>query len=88
MDGMGKMAVGLAITVLTVAVIASLAPAIGGQMETATPTLAADSDWNQSHQTNLQTGGQFFATNFVWVGLLLTIVVAAVGIKLFSNWGV
>lgn len=42
--------------ILVLAIVFMLAPTIGGQMETAMPALAANSNWNSTYNTGLKTG--------------------------------
>jgi len=75
-----------AMALLFIGIIYSLAPTIGGSIEAAEPTLGATSSWNVSHNTDLPTGGGFFAENQVWVGLLFLGLCAGVVIKVIMGY--
>ena len=78
--GMGPLKIGVtaAIALLVIGIVLSMAPAIGGTVEDATPTLGATSSWNSSYNTDMQTGGDFFADYFPFVGLVIMGLLAAI----------
>lgn len=70
-----------AMVLLVIGVILSLAPAIGGTMEDATPTLGATSSWNSSVNTDMIGGGDFFADYFPFIGIVVIGILAGVVLK-------
>lgn len=83
--GMMKVATTAATALLVIAVIVTLGPAIGGTIEDATPTLGASSSWNSSYNTDLPTGGSFWADYFPFVGIVVIGLLAGVVIMMWSR---
>ena len=86
MRGTFGIVVAAAMALLIVGILFSLAPTIGGNVEEASPTLAVNSSWNVTHNTGLEEGGDFFAENQTWVGLLFLGLVAGLVIMMFMRW--
>jgi len=60
--GIFGLLVGAGAGILALVVMLMLMPVIGGQFESSMPALDADSDWNSSYNTDLQTGVQAYET--------------------------
>jgi hypothetical protein len=69
---------GVAIAVLMLAIVFSLAPTIGGTIEGSMPALAADSDWNASYNTDLKTGGDIWAELSPFVVVVAFVMMAGI----------
>ena len=86
MRGPFAIVLGAALALLIIGVYFSLAPAVGGSIEAAQPTLGPNSSWNATHNTALVGGGTWFGQNQSWVTLLFLGIVAAVVIGMFMRW--
>lgn len=86
MRGVFGIVMAAAIALLTVGILFSLAPTVGGSIEDAQPAMAVNSSWNATHNTALDEGGDFFAENQTWVTLLFLGLVAGVVISMFMRW--
>ena len=81
--GMMKIGVTAAVALLVIGMVFSMAPAIGGTIEDATPTLSVSSSWNATHNTDLTEGGDFFATYGNFVGI---VVIGLLGGAVIMMW--
>lgn len=63
--------VGVAISLLVLAVVFMIIPVIGGSFDTNMPALSATSEWNATYNTKLTSGADF------WTGLSPFIYLAA-----------
>ena len=86
MRGTFGIVVAAALALLIVGILFSLAPTVGGSIEGAQPTMGVNSSWNQTHNTVLDAGGDFFADNQTWVTLLFLGLVAGIVIMMFMRW--
>jgi hypothetical protein len=86
MRGTFGIVVAAALALLIVGILFSLAPTVGGNVEEAGPDLGINSSWNQTHNTDIQAGGDFFSANQTWVTLLFLGIVAGVVIMMFMRW--
>jgi hypothetical protein len=77
----------MAMAALFVGIILALAPTIGGTIEDAQPTLGQNSSWNVSsvEGADMPQGGDWFAENFVWVGLVFLGMGAGIVIKVIMG---
>jgi hypothetical protein len=77
----------MAMAALFVGIILALAPTIGGTIEDAQPTLGQNSSWNVSapEGADMPQGGNWFADNFVWVGLVFLGMGAGIVIKVIMG---
>ena len=84
---MGPLSIGIsaAIALLVIGIILAMAPAIGGTVEEATPTLGATSSWNSTYNTDMVTGGDFFSDYFPFVGLTVMGLLAAIIIGMWTR---
>jgi len=87
MKGPFGIVIGMAIVLLIVGIVFSMAPTIGGSVEDAQPDLSATSSWNATANTNLVEGGDFFSNNQTWVGLVFLGLAAAIVVGMFMRWG-
>ncbi len=74
------LAIGIAIGLLIIAAVITLAPGLGSQIESATPATGVSSTWNATCRTGLglaalPRGSDFFASN---IGLVTLIVVVSI----------
>lgn len=86
MRGAFGIVIAAALALLVVGILFSLAPTVGGEVEEAAPALGVNSSWNQTHNADLELGGDFFAENQTWVGLLFLGLVAGLVIMMFMRW--
>lgn len=86
MRGTFGIVVAAALALLIVGILFSMAPIVGGSIEEAAPSLDVNSTWNTTHNTALDEGGDFFADNQTWVGLLFLGLVAGMVIMMFMRW--
>ena len=64
----------IATGLLVFVVLEIFAPTIAGTIEDAQPTLAADSDWNKTYNTDLPTGSEEWTTNVRILGVVILII--------------
>lgn len=88
MRGPFALVIGAGIALLIVGIIFSMSPTIGGSIEAADnpESFSADNSWNTLYNTELEQGGEFFAENQTWVGLLFLGLVAGLVIMMFMRW--
>ena len=84
--GMLKIAVSAAVALLVIAVIFALAPAIGGTIEEAQPTLGVASSFNATYNTGIVEGGDFLADYSPFVGIVVIGLLAGVVIMMWSKF--
>ena len=77
--------VGVAASILTIAVFFMLAPMIGGSFENSGPTLAADSDWNESYNADIPTGADFWTDNASFITIVVIAIMAGLIITVFTK---
>jgi len=87
MKGPFGIVIGMAIVLLIVGIVFSMAPTIGGSVEEAQPDLGVTSSWNATANTDLVEGGDFFSANQTWVGLVFLGLAAAIVVGMFMRWG-
>ena len=75
MGGHSGVVIGLVLTVLICSVLYMLVPFIGGTIETSMPAVAANSDWNSTHNTNLKTGADVWTTG---QGLIIVVLIVLI----------
>ena len=80
LGGSGMMApiLSIATGLLIFVILIIFAPTIAGSIEGAQPDLDADSDWNDTHNTDLPSGVDQWTTNIEILGVVVLIVSIAV----------
>jgi len=88
-SGLGPMAILVSIVTGIVVLIAlySFIPTIGGTIENAQPTLAADSNWNITNNADLPTGVDLWEDNAPLIGLVILAMLIAIAIAYFRGIG-
>src|SRR5512138_2772615 len=78
--GMMAPVLSIATGLLVFVVLEIFAPTIAGTIQNAQPALAVDSDWNETHNTNLPNGGDEWTNNIRILGVVILIISIAVAI--------
>ena len=65
---------------LVIVAIVILGPTLAGSIEGAVPALAADSDWNGTHNTDLPNGSTLWTTNVTIGGVVILVFFIALAI--------
>ena len=58
---------------LVVVAIVILGPTLAGSIEDARPALAADSEWNETHNTNMPNGSALWTQNVTIGGVVILV---------------
>lgn len=76
--GMMAPVMSIASGLLIFVILIIFAPTIAGSIEAAQPAMAADSDWNSTHNTDLPSGVEVWQTNIQILGIVVLIISIAV----------
>lgn len=77
----------VAVGILVVAIVFTLAPVIGGQIESGMPALDATSNWNSTYNTGLKTGADVWEQLSPFVIIVGLVLLAAIIIAVLSASG-
>lgn len=84
--GIGALAMA-AVGILVVAIVFSLAPTIGGQIDSAMPALGATSNWNATYNTGLKTGPDVWEQLSPFIIIVGLVMLAAIIIAVLAASG-
>lgn len=77
--------IAIAIGLITLIAVITVGPVVGGSIENAMPTLAADSSWNDTYNTDLPDGADTWEQMVPLIVLAVLALVIGLVIMYFKN---
>lgn len=77
--------IAIAIGLITLIAVITVGPVVGGSIENAMPTLAADSSWNATYNTDLPDGADTWEQMVPLIVLAVLALVIGLVIMYFKN---